>query len=157
MTSLQVLYFDCDPLATTNCNKATMTVDLRNLCDLEELWLDRSISSGNITRFPEKLPQCSSNRLQFLSSTSNNMVGIMADKLGQFTTLTRLDLYDNNITGSIPQSIGNLPHLEYLDISNNHFTRPMPLELGNCTCLRYISLSNNNLVEPIPLGIASCT
>jgi hypothetical protein len=94
MTSLQVLGFGCYPghfyPFTTHCNKViTMTVDLRNLCDLEALWLHGILSSGNITQFLENLPQCPSNRLQYLSLTSNNMVGIMADRLGQFTTLTR--------------------------------------------------------------------
>jgi hypothetical protein len=67
MTSLQVLdfsyYQDYMYPSTANCNKATMAVDLRNLCDLEVLRLDGSLSSGNITTFIGKLPQCSSNRL----------------------------------------------------------------------------------------------
>lgn len=57
MTSLRVLSFDCYPkdirAANTTCNTARLTVDLRNLCDLEELRLERSLSSGNITRFIE--------------------------------------------------------------------------------------------------------
>lgn len=77
MTSLRGLSFGCDPenvdSDTTTCNKATMTVDLRNLCDLEELRLDGSLSSGNITEFFEKLPQCSFSRLQYLNLKSNNM------------------------------------------------------------------------------------
>jgi Leucine-rich repeat (LRR) protein len=134
MTSLRRLWFGCDPeyVHPTNItyNTATMTVDLRNLCDLEELWLDQSLSSGNITKFLEKLPQCPSSRLQYLSLRSNNMVGIIADGLGRLTSLTWLVLSYNNITGSIPLSIGNLSHLEYLDLSNNHLTS-IPQELAN--------------------------
>ncbi|XP_047076141.1 LRR receptor-like serine/threonine-protein kinase GSO1 [Lolium rigidum] len=160
MTSLQVLYFGCHleyvyP-ATTTCNAATMTVDMRNLCDLEYLRLDGSLSSGNITKFLENLPQCPSNRLKYLSMQSTNMVGIIADGLGQLTSLTSLVLSYNNITGSIPLSIGNLSHLEYLDFSNNHLTS-IPQELANCTSLQNIYLSNNNLVGPIQLGIGSST
>ncbi|XP_047078937.1 putative leucine-rich repeat receptor-like serine/threonine-protein kinase At2g24130 [Lolium rigidum] len=172
MTSLRVLCFGCelaslrelslgsDPeyvyQATITCNAATMTVDLTNLCDLETLWLDASLSSGNITKFIENLPHCPSNRLKYLSLKSNNMIGIMADRLGQLTSLTMLCLSYNNITGSIPLSIGNLSNLGFLDFSNNHLTT-IPQELANCTSLKNIHLSNNNLIGPIPLGIGSCT
>jgi Leucine-rich repeat (LRR) protein len=69
MTSLQHLFFSCSldfDYGVTTCNKATMTVDMRNLCDLEELVLDGSLSSGNITKFLENLPQCPSNRFKYL-------------------------------------------------------------------------------------------
>ncbi|KAF7082016.1 hypothetical protein CFC21_085903 [Triticum aestivum] len=104
MTSLQELYFgpyssDGDS-PTTTANTATMTVDLKNLCDLEDLLLDGSLSSGNITEFIDKLPRCSSNRLQRLRLSRNNMVGILPDRLGNLTNLALLDLSYNNITGA---------------------------------------------------------
>ncbi len=44
MKSLQELYF------SNNGNRATMTVDLQNLCELTTLFLRDGLSSGNITR-----------------------------------------------------------------------------------------------------------
>ncbi|CAM0948183.1 unnamed protein product [Alopecurus aequalis] len=161
MTSLQRLYFGCIPEmdypATTTCNKATMTVDLRKLCDLEELRLDLSLSFGNITEFLDKLPRCPSNRLETLSLARNNMAGMIPHGLGQLTGLSWLDLSYNKIRGSIPVSISSLSSLEYLYLSNNYLTRPIPPELRKCTSLQYVSLSNNNLTGPIPSGIENCT
>ncbi|XP_020174513.1 uncharacterized protein [Aegilops tauschii subsp. strangulata] len=160
MTSLQELYFgpyssDGDS-PTTTANTATMTVDLKNLCDLEDLLLDGSLSSGNITEFIDKLPRCSSNRLQRLRLSRNNMVGILPNRLGNLTNLALLDLSYNNITGAIPLGISNLSCLETLDLSNNLLAGAIPLGLGNCTSLQYVSLTSNSLNGPIQPGIQSC-
>ncbi|XBH75457.1 hypothetical protein VPH35_102213 [Triticum aestivum] len=148
MTSLQ-------QLALSNMgNEATMTVDLKNLCDLEDLSLDGSLSSGNITEFLDKLPRCSPNRLQYLSLRSNNMVGILPNRMGHLTNLLFLHLSSNLLTGAIPLGVGNLPCLESLHISNNLLTGAIPLGLRNCI---EVDLSNNKLSGPIQLGIETCT
>jgi deoxyxylulose-5-phosphate synthase len=93
MTSLSYLGF------FENGNSATMAVDLKNLCELSYLWLDGSLSSGNITEFIEKLPQCSSSKLFCLSLNDNNMTGIMPQVMGHlpslaaYLTTALVDLY----------------------------------------------------------------
>ncbi|KAM3297300.1 hypothetical protein ACQJBY_039259 [Aegilops geniculata] len=138
-------------------NKATMTVDLKNLCDLEYLSIDGGLSSGKITEFLDKLPRCSSNRLRYLSLSSNNMVGILPNRMGHLTNLFVFDLSSNNITGGIPLGIRNLSYLVRLDLSNNLLTGVIPPGLGNYTSLQYLSLSSNHLTGPMLPGMASCT
>nr|XP_040249181.1 receptor-like protein EIX1 [Aegilops tauschii subsp. strangulata] len=146
MTSLQ--WLDLSNMG----NSPTMTVELGNLCDLGTLRLDRSLSSGNITDFLEKLPKCSSNRLQELTLKSNNMVGKLINSMGQLNNLTMLDLSHNNITGTIPLGIDKCSYLWHYDLSYNHLTGAIPSWLGNCTRL---CSSHNSFSGPLPLHFGS--
>ncbi|XBH75466.1 hypothetical protein VPH35_102220 [Triticum aestivum] len=121
------------------------------------LRLDRSLSCGNITDFLEKLPKCSSNRLQQLTLKSNTMVGKLMNRMGQLNNLPMLDLSYNNITGAIPLGIDKCSYLCHFDLSYNHLTGAIPSWLGNCTRLCYLSLSNNQLTRAIPTGLGNCT
>ncbi|PUZ74574.1 hypothetical protein GQ55_1G075500 [Panicum hallii var. hallii] len=121
MTSLSFLGFQ------ENGNSATMAVDLKNLCELETLLLDGSLSSGNITEFIEKLPQCSSRKLGYLSLNDNNMTGIMPQVMGHLTSLTALSLSNNSISGSISPGLQNFTSLEELSLSSNHLSGQIPL------------------------------
>ncbi|XP_047094660.1 LRR receptor-like serine/threonine-protein kinase GSO1 [Lolium rigidum] len=138
-------------------NKATLTVDLKILCDLKIVWLQESLSYGNITEFLERLPQCPSTRLQELSLNGNNMVGMLPHRMVQLRSLSWLDLSNNSIAGTIPLGIDSCSYLEYLDLSSNYLTGAIPSGLGNCTALQHVSLSSNNLTGPIPPGIDSYT
>ncbi len=121
MTSLQQLGF------TNNGNAATMTINLKNLCELAALWLDGSLSSGNITEFVEKLPRCSSSPLNILSLQGNNMTGMLPDVMGHINNLSILDLSNNSISGSIPRGIQNLTQLISLALSSNQLTGHIPV------------------------------
>uniref|UniRef100_A0ACD5WM37 Uncharacterized protein n=1 Tax=Avena sativa TaxID=4498 RepID=A0ACD5WM37_AVESA len=167
MTSLQTLHF------SDNGNSATMTVDLKNLCDLEELELDESLAFGNITEFVMKLPQCSSGKLYDLSSTDNNMTGTLPDMVGHLNGLQFLFLSNNSITGAIPSGFRNFTSLETLELSSNKLTGQIPMlprsltSLGismNCLSghlpsdfggpnLTELSLSSNYLTGHVPRPI----
>jgi Leucine-rich repeat (LRR) protein len=121
MTSLYYLGF------TKNGNSATMAVDLKNLCELRTLELDGSLSSGNITEFIEKLPQCSTSKLGWLSLKDNNMTGIMPQVMGHLTSLTALSLSNNSISGSISPGLQNFTSLEELYLSSNYLSGQIPL------------------------------
>lgn len=112
---------------SNNGNAATMTVDLKNLCQLESLYLARSLSSGNVTEFLEKLPKCSSSKLYTLSLPSNNMTGMLPNTMEDMTSLNDLILTNNSISGSIPLGIRNCTSLEYLHLSSNQFSGQIPL------------------------------
>ncbi|XP_020149236.1 uncharacterized protein [Aegilops tauschii subsp. strangulata] len=155
MTFLRQLNFYHQSFGTGNT--ATMTVDLKNLCDLEMIWLDGSLSSGNITEFLEKLPRCPSNRLQELKLSSNNMVGMLPNRMAHLTNLSSLDLSYNNITGAIPPWLENCTSLSYLSLSSNSLTGPIPVGIGSCTILDILDLSYNDITGAIPLGIGNFT
>uniref|UniRef100_A0A0E0BKC3 Leucine-rich repeat-containing N-terminal plant-type domain-containing protein n=1 Tax=Oryza glumipatula TaxID=40148 RepID=A0A0E0BKC3_9ORYZ len=104
-----------------------MTINLKNLCELAALWLDGSLSSGNITEFVEKLPRCSSSPLNILSLQGNNMTGMLPDVMGHINYLSILDLSNNSISGSIPRGIQNLTQLISLALSSNQLTGHIPV------------------------------
>ncbi|XP_051208282.1 uncharacterized protein [Lolium perenne] len=142
MTTLQSLEF------TNNGNSATMTVDLKNLCDLESLWLDGGLALGNITEFVRKLPQCSSSKLFFLSSSDNNMTGTLPDMVGHLTSLKYLLLSNNSITGAIPSGLRKLTSLDTLNLNLNQLTGQIPMLPRSLTEL---AISMNSLSGPLPL------
>ncbi|EAZ05523.1 hypothetical protein OsI_27741 [Oryza sativa Indica Group] len=120
MTSLQELDF------TNNANAVTMTIDLKNLCELENIWLDGSLLPVNIAEFLEKLPRCSSSPLNILSLSGNNMTGTLPKSIWQFNNLDTLDLSNNNISGAIAPGVQNLTRLVSLILSSNKLTGQIP-------------------------------
>ncbi|CAM0873804.1 unnamed protein product [Alopecurus aequalis] len=151
MTALQELDF------SDNGNAATIAADLKNLCELELLCLDRSLSSGNITEFLENLPACTSNRLLELRVSDNFMAGKLPNNMSHLTSLSSLSLSNNNITGAIPAGIGDCTDLKNLDLSSNHLTGAIPQGIENCTSLVHLDLSYNLLNGTIPPGVGNCT
>ncbi|XP_039777300.1 LRR receptor-like serine/threonine-protein kinase GSO1 [Panicum virgatum] len=142
MVSLQHLDF------SYNGKAATMTVDLKNLCELESLYLDKSLSSGNITEFVEKLPQCASSKLSALSSPSNNMTGVFPNTMEHLTSLITLILTNNSISGAIPPGIRNCTSLEYLHFSSNRLSGQIPLLPRS---IRILDVPTNFLSGHLPL------
>ncbi|KAM3317101.1 hypothetical protein ACQJBY_034983 [Aegilops geniculata] len=141
MISLQRLEFK------NNGNSATMTVDLNNLCDLDNLWLDGSLAFANLTDFVMKLPQCSSRKLRFLSSNHNNMAGMLPDRVGHFTSLMYLFLYNNSITGAIPTGLLNCTSLKSVGLGLNQLSGQIPTLPRSLTG---VDLSMNSLSGPLP-------
>ncbi|KAL6843003.1 hypothetical protein ACP4OV_027316 [Aristida adscensionis] len=127
-----------------NGNRATMAVDLKDLCALEKLWLDE-----------------------------HNRFRILADRLRHLTNLFILDLSNNSITGAIPPGISSCILLSCLSLSNNHFTGtiptlptgltmldismnllsgPLPLDFG-APSIKGLILFSNNISGHIPWSI----
>ncbi|CAL4983520.1 unnamed protein product [Urochloa decumbens] len=146
MVSLQHLSF------SHNGNAATLTVDMKNLCELESLNLENSLSSGNITEFVEKLPHCSSSKLSFLSSPSNNMTGMLPNNMDHLRSLVTLILSNNSISGAIPSGIQNFTSLEYLRFSSNRLSGQIPLLPRS---LRILDVPMNILSGHLPWGFAA--
>ncbi|XP_062196914.1 receptor-like protein EIX2 [Phragmites australis] len=124
MVSLQVLELSYN----SNNNLSMTTTNLKNLCNLTVLALDASLSYGNITELIERLPQCSSNKLQELHLQSNYLVGFLPSNMGHLASIVTLVLSGNNITGPLPAFIGHFAHLRTLDLSANHLTGHVPSE-----------------------------
>ncbi|XP_062198226.1 receptor-like protein EIX2 [Phragmites australis] len=149
MVSLQVL-----DLSDNSNNLSMTTTNLKNLCNLTVLDLDASLSYGNITELIERLPQCSSNKLQELHLFSNYLVGFLPSIMGHLTSIVTLDLGWNNITGPVPAAfIGHFAHLRTLDLSFNHLTGHVPSKIGHFAHLRTLDLSFNHLTGHVPSEI----
>ncbi|CAL4992542.1 unnamed protein product [Urochloa decumbens] len=144
MVSLQHLDF------SYNGNAATMNVDLNNLCKLQTMYLDRSLSSGNITEFVEKLPQCASSKLSVLSSPSNNMTGTFPNTMEHIISLITLILTNNSISGAIPPGIWNCTSLEYFHFGSNRLSGQIPLLPRS---LRIFEVPMNFLSGVLPLEL----
>jgi hypothetical protein len=86
---------------------STTMPNLNNLCNLAVLHPDGCFSYGNITELIERLPKCSSKKLQELHLHSNHLIGFLPNFMEHLTSLDTLDLSDNNITG--PRGSNLLP------------------------------------------------
>ncbi|MFW2373504.1 MAG: PKD domain-containing protein [Gammaproteobacteria bacterium] len=69
----------------------------------------------------------------------------------------KLDLSDNNLVGTIPAEIGNLSNLVRLKLQNNKLNDNIPSELGLLSKLVTLSLFDNDLEGPIPSSLSSLT
>ncbi|MEM7534688.1 MAG: leucine-rich repeat domain-containing protein, partial [Chloroflexota bacterium] len=124
---------------------------------------------------------CSSRRVTSLDldndNMGNNLKGALPAAIGDFVSLTYLDLSDNqlnhipseignlsnlsqlwlswNLLDSIPIEIGNLSNLVVLSFYNNHI-RTIPTEMGNLSNLSWLYLDNNQLTN-IPTEISKLT
>ncbi|CAD6255153.1 unnamed protein product [Miscanthus lutarioriparius] len=153
MTSLQVLdlsylfyYHDDDK------NMRSMTMDLKNLCNLEE---STSMFTQQIARigprfkpFNRMLPRWIGQfmSLVILNFNWNKITGSLPTSVGQFTGLQILDLSFNNLNGHVPYEIGKLSNLTYLDLNTNKLDGTITEEhFASARSLQYIDLSYNAL------------
>ncbi|KAL6659070.1 hypothetical protein ACP70R_003110 [Stipagrostis hirtigluma subsp. patula] len=140
MTLLQVL----DLSYSRNMDlKLMVTGKFNNLCNLEIMDLTQNGMSGDIM---EILPQCAWKKLQELHFSLNNFTGVLPNSIGQFTSLSILDLNTNNLSGCVPTEIGSLTKLTCLDLSNNNFRGVIREEhFVDLISLQKLDLSFNNL------------
>ncbi|XP_031493052.1 protein STRUBBELIG-RECEPTOR FAMILY 3-like isoform X2 [Nymphaea colorata] len=92
--------------------------------------------------------QCTGPNITEIILTAANLGGRLGDELGNFTTLTTLQLSNNQIGESIPDNLP--PNLQRLFLSANQFTGSIPTTLGELTLLTDMSLNMNHLTGPIP-------
>ncbi|XP_066334827.1 receptor-like protein EIX2 [Miscanthus floridulus] len=150
MTSLQVLdlsnyYYYCD-YHDDDKNMRSMTVDLKNLCNLEVLNLECTLLYGDVAELFRNLPRCSPNKLQKLDLGSNHLTGMLPRWMGQFMSLVVLNLGENYITGHVPYEIGKLSNLTHLDLNTNKLDGTITEEhFASARSLQYIDLSYNAL------------
>ncbi|XP_066333217.1 receptor-like protein EIX2 [Miscanthus floridulus] len=148
MTSLQVLdlsinYYDDD---YDDGKDRIMTMDLKNLCNLEVLNLYLSHLYGDVAELFRNLPRCSPNKLQELDLGSNHLTGMLPRWIGQFMSLVVLNLRWNNLNGHVPYEIGKLSNLTILDLSINKLDGTITEEhFASARSLQHIDLSYNAL------------
>lgn len=120
-------------------------VELGNLNNLKELWLNSNQLSGSI---PSELGNLSN--LESLSLDENQLSGSIPPELGNLSNLYDIDLSSNQLSGSIPPVLGNLSNLNGLNLDENQLSGIIPAELGNLSNLESLYLSSNQLSGSIP-------
>ncbi|XP_066333283.1 receptor-like protein EIX2 [Miscanthus floridulus] len=150
MTSLQVLdlsdiYYDCD-YQDDDKNMRSMTMDMKNLCNLEVLNLRCTLLYGDVAELFRNLSRCSPNKLQELDLGWNHLTGMLPRWMGQFMSLVVLNLGWDYITGHVPCEIGKLSNLTHLDLNTNKLDGTITEEhFASARSLQYIDLSYNAL------------
>ncbi|WKA00055.1 hypothetical protein VitviT2T_018449 [Vitis vinifera] len=86
--------------------------------------------------------------LSTLVLRNNNISDSIPSNIGEYGSLTQLDLSFNNLSGQLPESLFNLSQLTYLFLGNNQLTGSLPLQKS--TSLLNIDLSYNGLSRSIP-------
>ncbi|XP_044949710.1 receptor-like protein EIX2 [Hordeum vulgare subsp. vulgare] len=142
MTSLKVL-----DVSATNLNK---TGNFKNLCSLEILDLSKNNMIGDIVVLMKGLPRCARGKLIELNLHGNEFTGALPNFIGEFRSLSMLDLSCNNLVGPIPPGFRNLARLTILDLDWNLLNGNIPTEIGDLTALTYLDISRNNLTGIIP-------
>ncbi|XP_066336501.1 receptor-like protein EIX2 [Miscanthus floridulus] len=148
MTSLQVLdlSFNSYDDDYDDGKDRIMTMDLKNLCNLEVLNLDLSHLYGDVAELFRNLPRCSPNKLQELDLGWNHLTGMLPRWMGKLMSLVVLNLGWNNLTGHVPYEIGKLSNMTYLNLNTNKLDGTITEEhFASARSLQYIDLSYNAL------------
>ncbi|KAM3271864.1 hypothetical protein ACQJBY_042208 [Aegilops geniculata] len=148
--------------------KGMLPDTLMNLCNLKIFELTMNQLEGDVTGFIERLPKCSSSKLQVLLLDNNNITGSLPDLVSRMTSLINLNLASNRLTGTLPTGIGNLSNLTYLDLHDNqmggviteeHFSTLPHLQELHLSANSFTMEWNSDWVPPFSLqifGLKSC-
>ncbi|XP_060667253.1 receptor-like protein EIX1 [Ziziphus jujuba] len=120
---------------------------MAQLCKLKEIDLSGNTWNRSISQILDSFSGCLSDRLKVLKIQDGQIYGHLTNKIGQFKSLTDLDLSSNSISGLIPESLWQLVNLEWLNIGNNHMEGTLSeAHFANTTSLRSFYASNNPLI-----------
>ncbi|KAL5577443.1 hypothetical protein UlMin_019142 [Ulmus minor] len=115
-----------------------------NLSKLKILDLSANQFSGEIHEFSNSFSKSSITGLVSLDLSSNSLVGILPESLGNLKNLRHLILSGNSFSGSIPTSIGSLSSLMVLDLSYNKMNGTIPQSFGQLSKLVVVNLLMNS-------------
>ena len=122
--------------------------------NLEYLILSHNQLQGQLpnSNIGEFLPN-----LNFLSFSSNGIIGTIPDSIGHLTSLEVIDFSSNNLTGSIPSTINNCSSLIVLDLGNNNLSGMIPKSLDQLQQLKSLHLNHNKLSGELPSSLRNLT
>ncbi|KAF7087071.1 hypothetical protein CFC21_090291 [Triticum aestivum] len=128
-----------------------------NLTCLKELHLS---GSGWEESIPSDLANMTSLQVIDFSRNSNDLVGLIPNKLENLCNLTRLWFSGNNVGSSVGEFMGRLPKcswntLQEFSVVDANMTGSLPIWIGNMTNLSVLQASGNMLTGPLPVGVGA--
>eukprot|EP01018_Ginkgo_biloba_P010511 Gb_14094 [translate_table: standard] len=91
--------------------------------------------------------------LERLDLSNNTLGSHIPPQLGRLSRLRELWLEINLLEGNIPSSLSNCRNLVNLSLSDNHLTGLIPPQLGQLTKLRRLYMNGNKLTGSIPKSL----
>ncbi|XP_051194754.1 protein STRUBBELIG-RECEPTOR FAMILY 3 isoform X3 [Lolium perenne] len=88
-----------------------------------------------------------------INLSNNKISGTIPDDLP--VTLRNLFLSDNQLTGSIPMSLSNLKSLTAMSLNDNHLDGQLPDAFGSLAGLINLDISSNNFSGPLPTSLGN--
>ncbi|KAL9678510.1 hypothetical protein QQ045_016354 [Rhodiola kirilowii] len=165
MTSLQVVYFDTNPLKPWNIPESlkeasslklfsaisasvtgTIPSFLGELASLTDLHLSFNLLTGGL---PDGFSGSSIQNLWLNGQKSDSKLSGSIDVLKNMTSLVNVWLHGNMFTGPIPD-VSGLNSLQWLSVRDNQLTGPVPDSLVNLASLKTVNLTNNLLQGKMP-------
>ncbi|XP_058194303.1 probable LRR receptor-like serine/threonine-protein kinase RFK1 isoform X2 [Rhododendron vialii] len=118
--------------------------ELVKLPYLQEIDFAYNVLSGTIPL------EWASLRLSSISVLVNRLSGEILKELGNFSSLTYLNLEANQFSGSVPSELGKLVNLNTLILSSNQLSGELPTSLAGLRNLTDFRINDNNFSGAIP-------
>ncbi|XP_042483199.1 probable LRR receptor-like serine/threonine-protein kinase At3g47570 [Macadamia integrifolia] len=120
-----------------------------NLNLLFALHLEENNLNGSI---PSSIENC--HQLQYLTLYRNNLQGPLPKQFFYISSLSvTVDLANNSLVSSLPIEIGNWKSLSILNISNNKLFGEIPYSIGDCNSLEHLHMEGNFFEGTIPQSL----
>lgn len=152
LTYLQILYLGVPRAISIDPEAHFTAIEFDSSDSLNNLQVTSNQLGGAI---PPELGNL--RNLQQLALSDNQLSGTIPPELGNLTNLNMLALDGNQLSGTIPPELGNLTNLEQLLLRFNQLSGAIPSELGNLVNLGILALSNNQLSGLIPPELGNLT
>ncbi|XP_058194283.1 probable LRR receptor-like serine/threonine-protein kinase RFK1 [Rhododendron vialii] len=118
--------------------------ELVKLPYLQEIDFAYNVLSGTIPL------EWASLQLSSISVLANRLSGEIPKELGNFSSLTFLNLEANQFSGSVPSELGKLVNLNTLVLSSNQLSGELPTSLAGLRNLTDFRINDNNFSGAIP-------
>ncbi|CAH1452507.1 unnamed protein product [Lactuca virosa] len=125
---------------------------LGGLCSLETLYFYNNSIAVKFPDFLNNFSGCTSDTLQELFLSGNQLNGSISEKLWELPSLEYIDLSFNYLTVPSTYHLSNISYVKYLDLSSCKLLGPgFPKWIQTLKNLTYLDLSNTGISDTIPL------
>ncbi len=92
-----------------------------------------------------------------LTFEGNNLTGTIPDEIGDFTSLSSLNLAAENLSGNLPNSLFNLTNLLLINLRSNNLSGEISDQISQLVNLKILRLYDNNFEGEIPVSLTTLT